>query len=343
MAMSFKEKRDIRAELLEIITDIKNHKFAPVYLICGDEPYYGDLITDALSEYVLQLQEKDFNFITLYGSDVNGGQIDNLAKKYPMFAEHQLIIVKEAQNISKPEQLEPYLSNPLPETVLALFYSSGTPDKRTSFYKTLKKNALVFESEPLKETEVEGWVKRYLQKRNIGIEPEALTLFSTNVSLSLRTIVLELEKLIKALSDKTSTITTSLVEENIGVSREYNIFQLNRAIIERNSAKALKIATYLGNNSRKFPIQANLGGMFYEFYNLEKYYVYTKMGGSSTGAKFPYSPSYYQIGIRNYSGRALMRIIALLNEYDFKSKSSDSGVATDGELLIELVIKILSL
>ena len=337
MAMSFKEKRDIRAELLEIITDIKNHKFAPVYLICGDEPYYGDLIIDALSEYVLQPQEKDFNFITLYGSDVNGGQIDNLAKKYPMFAEHQLIIVKEAQNISKPEQLEPYLSNPLPETVLALFYSSGTPDKRTSFYKTLKKNALVF------ETEVEGWVKRYLQKRNIGIEPEALTLFSTNVSLSLRTIVLELEKLIKALPDKTSTITTSLVEENIGVSREYNIFQLNRAIIERNSTKALKIATYLGNNSRKFPIQANLGGMFYEFYNLEKYYVYTKMGGSSTGAKFPYSPSYYQIGIRNYSGRALMRIIALLKEYDFKSKSSDSGVATDGELLIELVIKILSL
>lgn len=343
MAKALKEKRDIRAELLDIIADIKNHKFAPVYLICGDEPYYGDLIVDALSEHVLRPEEKDFNFITLYGTDVNGGQIDNLVKKYPMFAEHQLIIVKEAQSIDKPEQLESYLSNPLPETVLVLFYSSGTPDKRKNLYKTLQKNALVFESEPLKETEVESWVKRYLQKRNIGIEPEALTLFSTNVSLSLRTIVLELEKLIKTLPDKTSTITTAVVEENIGVSREYNVFQLNRAIIERDSVKALKIATYIGNNSRKFPIQANLGGMFYEFYNLEKYYVYSKMGGSRLEAKPPRSPFYYQTGLRNYSGKALMKIIALLKEYDYKSKSSDSGTASDGELLCELVIKILSL
>jgi len=343
MAKSFKEKRDVRAELAEIISDIKNHKFAPVYLICGDEPYYGDLIIEALAEHVLQPHEKDFNFVTLYGADVNGGQVDNLAKKYPMFAEHQLIIVKEAQSMDKPEQLEPYLSNPLPDTVLALFYSSGTPDKRTNFYKTLKRNALVFESEPLKETEVEGWVRNYLKRRNIEIEPEALTLFSTNVSLSLRTIVLELEKLMKSLSNNGSVISVDLVEENIGVSREYNVFQLNRALIERDGVKALKIASYLGNNSRKFPIQANLGGMFYEFYNLEKYYVYSKMGGSRSLAKPPYAPFYYQTGIKNYSGKALMRIVALLKEYDYKSKSSDSGVATEGELLNELVIKILSL
>lgn len=342
-----KQSNDTLAQFNTILADIQNRNFSPVYLLMGEEPYYSDIITGRLLEEVLQPQERDFNQTVVYGTDTNAAEIVSLSRRYPMFAERQLIVVKEAQALSRLDALEVYLESPAPETVLVLSFTGKSADKRTNFYKKAKAVATVFESSALKEWDIAAWITGYLKERSIRIEPDAAALMGEHTGNSLRKIVLELDKLMKGLELGSQVITVKDIEINIGVSREFSAFELCKSIALREPARAYKIVLYFGENPKKYPLVLTLGAMFFYFSRLLKCHAYLAQDGGipdnaarKAGAYSPSQVTEYVKAMRNYPLAKTMGIISLIKEYDYKSKSGGGGQASDGELLIELVSRI---
>ncbi len=343
-----KQSNDTAVHFNAILTDIKNKKFWPVYLLMGEEPYYSDIITGQLIENVLQPQERDFNQTVIYGSDTNAAEIVSLARRYPMFAERQLIVVKEAQTLSKLDALEIYMESPAPETVLVLVFTNKSADKRTGFYKKAKSVAEIFESSAVKEWNIPVWITSFLKEKGIKIEADAASLMAEHTGNSLRKIVLELDKIVKG-TDGHGIITVKDVEINIGISREFSAFELCKAIAFRDSGKAYKIALYFGGNPKKYPLVLTLGAMFFYFSKLLRCHAYFAQDGGipdnaarKAGAYSPAQVAEYVKAMRNYPLNKTMGIISLIKEYDYKSKSGSGGQASDGELLVELISKILN-
>lgn len=344
-----KQTTDTVSQFHNILSDIQNRKFKPVYLLMGEEPYYSDVILEKLLETVLQPSERDFNQTVVYGSDTNAAEIVSLARRYPMFAERQLVVVKEAQTLTKLEALEFYLDAPAPETVLVLAFTNKSADKRTNFYKKAKAVAEVFESAAVREWDVPKWILEYLKGKGMGMEAEAAALMGESTGNSLRKIVLELDKLIKGIDPDKKTITVKDVELNIGVSREFSAFELCRALAFRESGKAFKVALYFGENPKKYPLVLTLGALFFYFSKLLKCHAYLVQDGGmpdhaarKAGAYSPSQVNEYVQAIRNFPLKKTMAIIALLKEYDYKSKSGAGGQASEGELLLELISRILN-
>ena len=344
--MAKQAAQDTIAQFNSILKDIRARQFKPVYIFMGEEPYYSDILVDELLASVLKPEERDFNQTIVYASDTNTAEIVSLARRYPMFAERQLVLVKEAQSLTKLDILELYLQAPAPETVLILAYTGKSVDKRSGFYKKAKSVAEVFESTMLPEWKVAEWITNHVKEKGLQIASDAATLMAEHTGNSLRKIVLEIDKLIKGIPQDCKNITIKDIETNIGISRDFSVFELSRAISYRNCDKAFKIAHFFGENSKKYPLALTLGALFFYFSKLLKAHAYLKQDGGTpeNAAKkagaFGSQESEYAAAIRNYPYTKVMGIISHMKECDYKFKSGGSGTATEGDLLIELISKI---
>ena len=274
----------------EIISDLKKRIFKPVYFLAGEEPYYIDLISNFIEEKVLSEEEKAFNQMILYGDDTNIHAVIDTARRFPMMSSHQVIIIKEAQSLKKIEELEIYLEKPLLSTILVFCYKYKTLDKRTKLYKSLDSSGSYFESSRIRDYLIPGWIERYLMSKGIKTDPSASAMLTEYLGTDLHKIVNELDKLIITLSKDKPVITTTLIEKNIGISKDYNNFELQKAIGEKNILKANMIVHYFANNPKDNPITLSIASLFGYFSKLLTYHYLTDKSKNNVAAVLRVNP-----------------------------------------------------
>ena len=328
----------------QIIQDLKNKVYHPVYFLTGEEPYYIDLIADYIEKNVLDETEKDFNQTILYGKENDITTIIGAAKRYPMMANNNVVIIKEAQHLAlQLDKLEAYLDNPTPSTLLVFCYKYKKVDGRKAIGKKLKKNAVFFESKKLYDNQVPDWITGYLKSKRYTISPQAALLIADSVGADLSKVVNELEKLIINVPEG-NEITPETVEKNIGISKDFNNFELNKALGAKDVLKANKIINHFAKNEKDHPLVVTIG-LLYSFYSNILKVHYTKDKSKNNLASVlkisPFFVGEYETAARNYPIRKAVKIIEYLREYDLKSKGVNSASASNGELLKELVFKIL--
>lgn len=330
-------------EVVKIVSDIKQGTIKPVYFLMGEEPYYIDKLTEFIEDNILTEDEKGFNQTVLYGKDVNIEDVIANAKRYPMMAERQVVIVKEAQELSRTiDKLESYAENPQPTTVLVMAYKYKTLDKRKKLIKLLTKNALVFESKKLYENQVADWIKRVLSGKQYTIDPKAAAMLLEFLGNDLGKISNELDKLAIILP-KGSTITPKVIEDNIGISKDYNIFELRKAIGERNQLKAYKIADYFSNNPKDNPLVMTTGLIFGFFSQLLQYHGLKDKTPANAAKILKVSPFFlkdYDLALKNYPMRKVSEIVGALRDIDVKSKGVGVSAISQSDLLKEMLVKI---
>ena len=330
-------------EVVKIVNDIKQGNIKPLYFFMGEEPYYIDRLTEYIENNVLSEEEKGFNQMVLYGKDVSIEDVVSNAKRYPMMADRQVVIVKEAQELSRNiEKLESYADNPQPSTVLVFAYKYKTLDKRKKITKLLEKNGLVFESKKLYENQVADWIKRVLSGKNYTIEPKAAAMLVEFLGNDLSKINNELEKLMIILPAG-NTITPRLIEDNIGISKDYNVFELRKAIGERDELKAYRIADYFSQNPKDNPLVMTTGLVFGFFSQLLQYHGLKDKNPSNVAKLLrinPYFVKDYDIALRNYPMRKVSSIVATLRDIDVKSKGVGANSIPQSDLLKEMLVKI---
>ena len=328
----------------QIITDLKARKFSPIYFLEGEEPYFMDQISNFILEHVLTEEEKGFNQTILYGKDLSLDTIMTAAKRFPMMAERQVVVIREAQNIKNIEDLMAYAGNPMRSTILVINYKYNTIDKRKKLYKALIKNAVYFESKPLYESNIPAWITRYLKEKNLGIDPRAAQMITDFVGNDLQRIVNELEKITFSMVPGTSIMPDD-VEKNIGISKEFNSFELQKALGNREILKSNRIINYFIDNEKQNPLFQIFGTLTAFFRKILIYHsIENKSDRNLVAQKLgvnPYFLNDYQNAARNFNIEKAIRIIALMREYDLRSKGARGGSTGNGELLRELTYKIL--
>jgi len=330
----------------EIISDLKKRIFKPVYFLAGEEPYYIDLITEYIQEKVLPESEKAFNQIILYGDDTNIAAIIDTARRFPMMASHQVLIIKEAQSLKKLEDLIIYLEKPLLSTILVFSYKYNTIDKRTKLYKTLETHGVYFESPRVRDYLIPAWIERYLMVKGIKTDLSASAMLTEYLGTDLHKIVNELDKLIITLPAGKPFITTALIEKNIGISKDYNNFELQKAIGEKNILKANMIVHYFADNPKDNPITLTIASLFGFFSKLLTFHYLTDKSKNNVAAVLKVNPFFvreYENSALKYNVPKTMQIISLLRTYDMKSKGFGDGGTEPGDLLKELIFRILHL
>ena len=333
----------------DIISDVRSGRFAPIYLLMGDEPYYPEMVCKAIIDNCLQDWEKDFNETICYGSDVTAEQIITTARRFPMMAERQLVVVKEAQLMKTLENLSIYCTEPLDSTILVVLMHKASADKRKAFYKAVQKNGIIVDSPALRDYEIPRWIETYYSSRGLKIDPRAAQLLAESTGTELSTIAVETDKLLKNLPEGTTTIGLEDIEKNVGISRQFSIFELTKEISFRNSAQALKIAAHLGT-SAKFAMPMAVSALYTHFNRILRYDALLAKGGypspeekaKALSGVNPYFYKEYDAAVRNHPLQKAMSVISLLCEYDYLGKGGDGGAATPDELLMELVSKILA-
>jgi DNA polymerase III subunit delta len=328
----------------EIISDLKNRIFKPVYFLAGEEPYYIDLITNYIENKVLPETEKAFNQIILYADDTNIPSIIDIARRFPMMASHQVVIIKEAQSLKKLDDLVIYLEKPLLSTILVFCHKYKTIDKRTKLYKALESQAVYFESVRIRDYQVPAWIDRYLLTKGIKTDPNASAMLTEYLGTDLHKIVHELDKLIITLPAGNQMITTALIEKNIGVSKDYNNFELQKAIGEKNILKANMIIQYFANNPKDNPITLSISSLFGFFSKLLTYHYLTDKSKNNVAAELKINPFFvkdYENSASKYNVSKTVHIISFLRIYDLKSKGYGDPGTEPGDLLKELVYRIL--
>ncbi|MBE6238681.1 MAG: DNA polymerase III subunit delta [Bacteroidales bacterium] len=340
---------DTDAQCRQLVQDARSGVFCPVYLLMGDEPYYVDMVCDAVLDNCLDESERDFNQTVCYGADVDADTVITAARRYPMFSERQLVVVKEAQMMKSLEELAVYCQNPLESTVLVIAMHGASADKRKSLYKTVSKIGVVVESQVLRDYEMPKWISMFYRTKGLDIAPDAAALLSEHAGTDLNKIAIETEKMLKNLPEGTTDVTVTDIEKNVGISRQYSIFELTKELSFRNSAKALRIASYIGS-SAKFAMPMAVSALYTHFYRILKYEALlaktarpTNEQKSKVLAVNPYFFSEYDTAVRNYPMNRCMAVISLLREYDYKGKGGDVGEATPAELMVELTAKILNI
>ena len=346
-----KSSVNIDAQCEKILADVRAGRFSPVYLLMGDEPYYPELVCDAIIQNCIPEEEKDFNETICYGGDVTADQIVTAARRFPMMAERQLVVVKEAQQMKNLEELAYYCAEPLDSTVLVVLMHGASADKRKSFYKAACKIGTVVDSPALRDYAVPDWILSYFAARGLKIDPQAAALFAESAGTSLSTIVVETDKLTKALPEGATHVTVEDIERNIGISRQFSIFELTKELSFKNSAKALKIAAHLGDGA-KFAMPMAVSALYTHFSRILRYGALLSRGGypsaedkaRALAGLNPYFYKEYDVAVRNFPVKKAMAAIALLCEYDYLGKGGDgTTVVSDGELLVELTAKLLNL
>jgi len=328
----------------EILSDLRNRIYKPVYFLAGEEPYYIDLITDFIGEKVLPEEEKAFNQIVLYGEDTTVASIIETSRRFPMMSNHQVIIVKEAQVLKKIEDLAIYVEKPLSSTILVINYKYKTLDKRTKLYKLFDSNSVYFESSRLRDYQVPAWIEKYLMVKGVKINPEASAMLTEFLGTDLHKIVNELSKLLITMPAGKPVVTTSLIEKNIGISKDYNNFELQKAIGEKNIYRANLIARYFADNPKDNPVNVTIASLFSFFSKLLTYHYLTDKSKNNVAATLKINPFFvrdYEVAAAKYDARGTIKIISLLRTYDMKSKGFGDLSSPPGDLLKELIFKII--
>jgi len=335
----------------ELLKDLKNRKYKPIYLLHGEEPYYIDLVSDFVEHQLLSEAEKGFNQTVFYGKDTDIMSVLNASKRYPMMADYQVVLVKEAQDMkwgsddADKKGINPllsYLEKPLSSTILVLCYKYGKFDKRKKTYKAIEKSGLIFESSPLYDSKVPGWIEDFIASKGYKINQQASLMLAEYLGNDLSKIANELDKLMLNISAG-QEISLKLIQDNIGISKEYNVFELQAALGKKDAFKANQIINYFEANPKANPIVLVLGNLN-NFFSKVLVYHYVKDKSPQNLARelsvSPYFVKDYEQAARSYNYGKTMQIISYLREYDVKSKGVDS--TTDhGGLMKELVFKIL--
>lgn len=345
MAVKFTE---LESQCRQIINDVKNGNIVPVYLLMGTEPYYPDLVCDEIIKYALTDSERDFNQTVFYGLDTDAGTVASECRSYPMMAERRLVVLKEAQSMKTLEDLATYAADPMESTVLVILMHGASADKRRALYKNVQKKGVVLVSDALRDYEMPQWITSFYKSRGLDIEPAAAALLAEYAGTDMSRIMLETEKMQKNLPEGTVRVNAADIEKNVGISRQFSIFELTKALSYMKAEKALKIAAYIGNGP-KFMLLLATAPLYTHFYRILKYEAALLKNPAMTKADRakllginPYFMEEYDVAARNYPIRRCMKVISLLEEYDFKGKGGDSGEASQGDLLMELVSKILN-
>ena len=332
-------------EVVKIVNDIKAGNIKPIYFLMGEEPYYIDKLSDYIEEHVLTEEEKSFNQTVLYGRDVTVEDIISTAKRYPMMAERQVVIIKEAQDLTKTiDKLESYAEDPMASTVLVFCYKYKTLDKRKKVTKELAKSGLVYESKKLYENQVGEWIKRVLQGKNYTIEPKASAMLVEFLGTDLSKINNELEKL-QIILPKGSMITPKHIEENIGFSKDFNVFELRKSLGERNQLKSYKIVNYFAENPKENNIVMVVGLVFSFYVQLLKYHGLKDKNPNNVAKVLGVNPFFlkdYDVALKNYPMKKVSQIVASLRNVDIKSKGVGANALSLHDLYKEMLLGIFS-
>ena len=348
----------------QIISSFKNKVYQPVYFLMGEEAFFIDAISDYIENNVLDENEKEFNQTILYGRDTDVLTIISAAKRFPMMANHQVVIVKEAQNIrdlagrDKGEDaedteektdakakspLQTYIENPQRSTILVICYKYKTIDKRKAIAKSLAKNAVLFDSKKLYDNQVPDWISTYLKGKSNKIDPRAAALLTEYLGNDLSKIANELDKLIINIPDK-SEITIDHIQNNIGISKDFNVFELQNAFGKRDVFKANRIINYFAANPKDHPLVMTLSALYGYFSKILMYHSLADKSRNNAAAALGVHPFFvgdYENAARSFPPTKVKAIISYLREYDMKSKGYDNGSASHGDLMKEMVFKIM--
>jgi len=328
----------------QIIDDLKKKNYSPVYFLEGEEPYYLDQISHFILENVLTEEEKGFNQSILYGKDLTIDAIMTAAKRFPMMAERQVVVIREAQNIRNLEDLATYVENPMRSTVLVINHKYKSIDKRKKLYKAVHKNGVYFESKPLYDSNIPGWITKYLKEKNLGIDPRAAQMVTDFVGSDLQRIVNELEKVTLSMVPGT-TILPEDIEKNIGISKEFNMFEFQKALGKKDILKSNQIINYFIDREKNNPLPVILGMLVGYFRKILVYHALENKSDRSVAAQKlgvnPYFLNDYIDAARNYNLDKAIQIISMMREYDLRSKGGRGGSTDNGNLLRELTFKIL--
>lgn len=330
-----------------IMRDLKAKKYAPVYVLMGDESYYIDRITDYIADNVLDPDDRDFNQTVVFGADTTATQVVDMAKGYPVMpAAHRVVIVKEAQGLKSLDALERYFEKPLASTVLVIAYKNGTIDRRKKVVGKAEAVGVVFESKKKRDYELPAFIEAYLKKNHVAIDTKSAAMIAEHIGADLSRLISELDKVMISLPDDDRRVTPDVVEREIGVSKEFNIFELKTAIIERNVFKANQIVKYFDKNPKAGSLFSCLPLLYTYFQNLMvAFYAPDKNNDNNLAAflelKSVWGLKDYRVGMRNFSAMKTLQILAKIRETDAKSKGLDSLNTSTDDLMRELIFFIL--
>lgn len=348
--ISFKDSADACSALA---AQISARKFTGIYLFMGEEPYFIDMLTAQLADGILSESERAFNQTVVYGKDTDSGAVTNLCRQMPMMGSYQVVIVKEAQQLRGLEKLSVYTSAPSPTTILILCHKDKNMDKRWQLYKHIAEKGVIFESVRPRDYEIGPWLTAFIRSKGCSIDPKSVAMLTDHLGSDIAKITNELDKLLTYLPQGTKTITADHIEQNVGISKEFNIFELTKALSERNMQKAMLIAEHFARNPKENPLVVSISSMFSHFQrifilNYQRWLSKRKgtpMPSEMELARMLKLPSAfflkeYQQAAALYPNNKVFAIIGLIREYDMKSKGMNTGQADEGELLKELLLKI---
>lgn len=348
--LTFKE---VHANCASILSNLENKKYAPIYLLMGEEGYYIDLISNYISNNTLSAQEREFNQNIIYGKESNGSAIVGECRRYPVMSSRQVVIVREAQSLGGIEALAGYAASPMSSTILVLCYKGKNLDKRSPLYKNIAKTGVVLESMSPREYEINGWVTELLAKKGCKIEAKAVQMIADFLGADLSKIASEIDKLLTSLPASVRSITADHIEQNIGISKDFNNYELTRAISERDIHKALMIVDHFAANPKENPLLVTISVLFSHFQRIVTLNIYKweqKRLGLAMGSEFDiaktlklpnaYFVNEYLTASIHYPNTKAFPILGLLREWEMKSKGMNAGSATSGEILRELVLRI---
>ncbi len=328
-----------------IVRDVRAGRVSPLYFLMGEESYYIDRISDFLIESLLTPEERDFNLLTFFGAETDIDTVINAAKGFPLGAQRLVVIVREAQRLGHLERLEFYLKNIQPSTVLIFCYKDGCIDRRLKVAGLIEKNGVLFESKKLYESRLPAFVTDYLKRRRVGIEPDAAAMLAEYVGADLNRLASELDKLCIALTGNDKIVTTTLVERQVGISKDFNIFELQEALSRKDARKVFLIANYFDANPKANSIQKVLPFLFKYFSNIMlAYYAPEK---TERGIAAWLGQTDWQVrrnvmpAMRSYSGVKVMQILSEIRRTDARSKGVDNPSTPSGELMRELLFFML--
>ncbi|MHC1706215.1 MAG: DNA polymerase III subunit delta [Bacteroidales bacterium] len=327
----------------KVLEDIRNRVFSPVYFLTGEEPFFIDQISEAIADTVLDDSEKEFNQSVIYGNDVTVSAILDMARRFPMFAPYQVIIIKEAQDLREIENIGPYVDKPVPTTILVFCYKYKKLDKRKGFVKALQNKAVFFEAKKLYDNQVADWVVAFTKSKGYHLEPKAAMVLTEQIGADISRMATEIQKLMINIPPG-SSITVDHIERFIGISKEFNVFELQKAIGDRNVFKANHIAFYMAANPKENPIQKLVPILYSFFVKVLLYHHLPDKKGASVASALGISPYFvtdYQRAAQTYSAPKIESIISVLREYDLRSKGVNNDSTDNNELIREMLYKIL--
>jgi len=328
----------------QIQNELKRGEYKPVYFLSGEEAFFIDSIAHYIEEHALPEEQRGFDQTVLYGKETDVANILEYAKRFPLIAEKQLIIVKEAQHLRNIEKIESYISNPQPTTILVLCYKYKTVDKRKAFAKSLLKHSVFFESKKLYDNQIPSWIEAWLEGRGYKTNFKTAALLTEFLGNDLGRIANELQKLMIVLPEG-STINENSVEENIGISKDYNNFELQKALIQKDALKSYQIVKYFGANPKSNPLVVTIGTLYAFFSKLLIYHSLRDKNRKAVAGSLginPYFVKDYEVAAHNFPLRKSVQVIRQLRNCDLRSKGVGNSTATDSELLKELVYIILN-